>query len=179
MKIAFNKNIQTKIQQEVFYHEGEVEIDNVDYFINKIEEGIINSSNNNLTYVKGFMTPWKYFIEDEKFLILFLNIINKLEEQDNNFAFSSRWKLEECWGIKEVQGGSTTKHTHKECAFSGIIYLNDVDHPLIFDEISINLVPKKGRFAVFSGDLTHYTRRNLTGTNKYALVFNSYFKKDW
>jgi hypothetical protein len=175
MDIRLNKEIYTKIKQDVFYSEGYIDI-NTDYFINKIEQGIAHpSNNNNKTYVKGFMTAWDYFIQDEEFIKIFLKLINKLEYDSSlKDSFAHGWTLKECWGIKEIKGCSTSKHNHASSVFSGIIYLNDVNHDLIFDQLNIKLTPKKGKFAFFSGNLDHFTERNLTDSNKYAIVFNSF-----
>jgi len=175
MEIILNKEIHTKIKQDVFYVEGFIDV-NTNYFINKIEEGINHPSNkNNKTHVKGFMTAWDYFIQDEEFLKIFLQLINKLEHNNTTKeCFPEKWTLNECWGIKEVKGSSTARHSHTSSVFSGIIYLNDVNHDLIFDELDLKLTPKKGKFSIFSGNLHHYTQRNLTDIDKYALVFNAF-----
>jgi hypothetical protein len=175
MSIILNKEIHTKIKQDVFYVEGCVDI-NTDYFINKIEQGIKDISNNtNKTHVKGFMTAWDYFIKDEEFLKVFLKLINKVEHgSTTKDCFPTKWTLKEGWGIKEVRGSSTTRHSHASSVFSGIIYLSDIDHDLIFDELDLKLTPKKGKFSIFSSNLHHYTERNLTDVNKYALVFNAF-----
>lgn len=175
MNIIFNKEIYTKIQQDVFYIEGHIDL-NTDYFINKIEQGIADhSNNNNKTNVRGFMTAWNYFMQDEEFLKVFLELINKIEYNNTtkNY-FPKKWNLKDCWGIKEVKGSCTIEHSHASSVYSGIIYLNDVNHDLLFDELNLKLTPKKGKFSIFSGNLTHYTERNLTNVNKYALVFNAY-----
>ena len=58
MNITVHKEIYTKVLKEVFYCEGQLDI-NVNYFIDKINQGIINSSNNYKTHVKGLMTSWE------------------------------------------------------------------------------------------------------------------------
>lgn len=175
MDIVLKKEIYTKIKQDVFYIDGFIDL-NTDYFINRIEEGInYDSNNNNKTYVKGFMTAWDYFVKDEEFLKVFLKLINKIEYNNTiQDYFPSQWTLKECWGIKEITGSSTTKHHHISTVFSGIIYLNDVKHDLIFDQLGLKLTPEKGKFSIFSGNLTHYTERNLTDISKYAIVFNAF-----
>jgi hypothetical protein len=173
MDVTLNKEIYTKIKQDAFFIEGHIDL-NTDFFIEKIEQGIAHASNNtNKTHVKGLMTAWDYFMQDQEFLKVFLELINKIEHGGTaRDWFPNKWTLKECWGIKEVNGSSTTKHSHGSSVFSGIIYLNDINHDLIFDELNLKLTPKKGKFLIFSGNLQHYTVRNLTVSSKYALVFN-------
>lgn len=167
----FSKQIKTEIKKEVFYLEGKINIDS-NYFIKKIEDGIINSPNNYKTNVQGFMTAWDYFIEDKKFLKIFLNIINNFEHHSVVFQHLPKWKLDSCWGIKEEKGSYTKEHDHLPAVLSGVIYLNDVKQELIFKELNIKVAPEKGKFVIFSPILKHYTERNLEETSKYGLSFN-------
>jgi len=174
MSNFFTKEIQTTIKKEVVYLEGVIDID-ADYFIQQIEKGIVNSTNNYLTNVKGFMTSWDYFLNDGKFREVFINLINNLEYNSClNTSLKNEWSLKHCWGIKEVKGNFTTKHDHLPSTLSGIIYLNKSKQELIFDEINLKVTPEKGKFAVFSSILQHYTERNLDDIPKYAISFNVY-----
>lgn len=167
----FTRQIKTTITTEVFYLDGKIIID-ADYFIKKIDEGTVNSMNNYKTNVKGFMTSWDYFVKDNKFVKIFLDIINNLEYHSCINPCLPEWEILECWGLKETTGGYTVKHEHIPCLLSGVIYLNDAEQELIFDDINIKLRPEAGRFAIFSSNLKHYTERNLEDKFKYALAFN-------
>jgi hypothetical protein len=175
MNITVHKEIYTKVLKEVFYCEGQLDI-NVNYFIDKINQGIINSSNNYKTHVKGLMTSWDYFLKDEEFQKVFLNLMNTIEYHTLTKNFIAPWTLKDCWGIREGKGCYTDKHSHHSAIFSGIIYLNDINHDLIINDLNINLTPKKGKFAIFSGNLEHFTKRNLNDIDKYAIVFNTVSK---
>jgi hypothetical protein len=168
----FTKQIETKIKKKVFYLEGTMDI-NSDYFIQEIEKGIINSTNNHLTNVKGFMTSWDYFLHDEKFKEVFINLINEVEYHACvNTDTKNKWSLKNCWGIKQVKSNYTLEHDHLPNSISGIIYLNNSKQALIFNEINQKLIPEKGKFAVFSSILKHHTERNLEDVPKYAISFN-------
>jgi hypothetical protein len=175
MLLEINKEINKSINQKIFYVEGHIDIDEK-YLINKIEEGINHTLNNNYkTNVRGFMTSWDYFIQDDKFNEIFLNIMNKIEHDSNvKEFFKQKWTLKECWGIKEIKGCFTTEHEHVPSLISGILYLNDVEQDLIFPEINVRLTPKKGKFVLFSSSLLHYAKRNLTDVAKYGISFNLY-----
>jgi hypothetical protein len=168
----FTKQIETQIKKKVFYLEGMIDID-ANYFIQEIEKGIINSQNNHLTNVQGFMTSWDYFLYDEKFKELFINLINKVEHHACvDTETKDSWVLKDCWGLKEVKGNYTKKHHHLPNLISGVIYLNNVKQKLIFEEINVELIPEKGKFAIFSSLLNHFTERNLEDISKYAISFN-------
>lgn len=170
---SFIKEIEKDIKQKVFYLEGSIDID-ADYFINEIEKGIVNSKNNHLTNIKGFMTSWEYFLNDQKFNEVFINIINNVEYHASvdTEILKHPWGLKECWGIKETKGNYTAKHEHLPSIVSGVLYLNSSKQELIFDQINVRLKPEKGKFAIFSSLLEHYTERNLEDTPKYAISFN-------
>jgi hypothetical protein len=63
------KYIERKIQTSVFFFETKLDIaKDKNYLIAKIEEGIKSNTNNNyITNVKGKMTDWNYFVNDQIF----------------------------------------------------------------------------------------------------------------
>jgi hypothetical protein len=177
--MQFKKEIVTKVEIDSFYIEGKIDLD-ADYFIKKIEEGIIDSPQNNTTNVKGFMTPWDYFVRDEEFAKIFVKIINQVENHSTvKNVLPSDWELNECWGLKNILGCQTIRHHHHPAVISGAIYLNESNQELIFDQIDTKLKPEKGSFALFSSHLFHKTERNLSNLPKYGLAFNAYEKNKY
>ena len=79
------KHLQKPINKEVYLIELDLKI-NSNYFINKIEEGIAVSNNNYVTHVRGKMTPWNYFANDENFLSVVKTGVNYLDENINLVA---------------------------------------------------------------------------------------------
>ena len=131
MKIE--KEIKSKIERDFFFVEGSLENIDSDYFINKIEEGILLE--NNLSYktnVMGKVTPWFYFSKDKNFIYLVNQLIDYVEIKKITTA---AYTLLEAWGIKETFADFTQQHSHTPNYLSGVIYLNDHPQKLYFPEI--------------------------------------------
>ena len=68
--IEVKKIIEKKVPMPIFLYEGIVKDLEIDYFIKRIDENLTSLTGR--TNVKGGMTDWKLFAEDEKFV----NILN-------------------------------------------------------------------------------------------------------
>jgi len=172
-----NKYIEKKIQVPIFFAECSIDITDIkDYFISKIEENINSKENNNyITNVKGKMTSWNLFANDQNFH----KILDKGTEQIGKFIKLPRSYLANAWGIKIEKGNETIFHNHRENEFSGILYLNNTELPIHFPELNIYIVPKTGTFLFFSAILNHGTDVNKSEESKYAIAFNFNLFKDW
>lgn len=164
--MILDKEIRSQVLQNYLLVSGLLNIDST-YFIKKIEDSIINSKFNFVTNVKGYMTPWDYFVGDDNFLKTIIPILDKLDEYK-----LLRYELNEAWGLKEEWAHYTKEHNHLPAYLSGVLYLNDHPQELIFTDINISITPEKGRFVVFSSFLNHKTKRNRTDIPKYAISFN-------
>jgi hypothetical protein len=163
------KEIISKRLVDYLFLSGTVDIDS-EYFIKRIEEGIKdNNALSYLTNVKGEHTSFEYFVEDKKFNDFILEIIDYLERL--KFEFKP-YQLMEAWGLKIGYSNYTQIHDHAGSFLSGSLYLNEHNQELIFPEIEKSIIPKKGQFVLFSSDLKHYTKRNLSEKNKYGIAFN-------
>ena len=174
---SINKYIEKEINIPIFFSECSIDItDTKDYFISKIEESINSKENNNhKTNVKGKMTPWNFFVNDQNFH----KILDKGVGQISKFIKLKKSYLEEAWGIKIEKGNETLFHNHDECKFSGILYLNNTELPIYFPQLDINIVPKMGTFLLFSAILNHGTNVNKSEQAKYAIPFNFSEVKIW
>ena len=166
MKIL--KEIVSKVPRDYIFISGTFDIDS-QYFKKRIEEGIKTSTLNYKTNVVGKHTAWQFFNRDDKFMVLLLQMIDHLESLNTNL---DTFHLAESWGIIEKFGDYTKKHHHAPAYLSGVLYLNDHSQKLHFPEIKQEVTPKKGGFVIFSAFLLHYTQRNLTHKDKYAISFN-------
>ena len=161
--------VKKEIKKKIIFIETQLEAD-YEYFIKNINIGIEGSPENFVTNVIGGMTPWDYFLKDEKFLeqiaIPSFNII------EDDAELIEPWELRECWGIRQGKSHYTRIHNHIRCTYSCIFYLNDNDNNLIIPELNIEVVPKKGKLVILSGMLNHRTRRITKNQERYAMVFN-------
>lgn len=165
--IETNKIIEKHLLRKAFLYEIKLEIDS-DYFINKIEEYLKETNLYYKTNVKGKMTAWQAFNNDENFRKVLDQAINYISKH----IHFNKSELESCWGLKLEKGDYTARHNHETSVLSGVLYLNDVQQELIFPDLSINVKPKKGTFIIFTPWLDHMTEINHSDEAKYAIAFN-------
>ena len=166
------------IKDYTFYREikhlfvkGKIDVDS-DYFIKKIDQGVDSDNNRNYrTNVVAGMTDWKYFLGDEKFYETIIPIINILDNKE-----SRSLDIKEAWGVRHRKFDRTKPHDHAPAYLSFVLYLNDHDQPLKFQDIDETVDSSKGSFAIFSSNLTHYCERNISGKPKYLLSWNAFIK---
>ena len=166
MKI--NKEIISKLPRDYVFITGTFDLD-APYFKKRIEEGVKVSSLNYKTNVHGQRTEWKFFNKDEKLGLFFLHVIDYI---DNLNLLLKPFYLHDCWGLIERFGDYTKKHNHGCSLFSGVLYLNNHSQKLYFPEIKEELTTTTRVFVLFNSFLTHYTQRNITHKEKYAISFN-------
>ena len=143
---------------------------NTEYFIERIEHGIKeNDVLNGKTNVLGEMTSWQFFNRD----LQFLSCVHKLMDYVENNVSVCKYSLRDSWGIKESFGHYTKEHNHRGFVWSGVIYLSNVNQPLLFTDINEKVEAKTGNFAIFSSFLNHKTEnRAIYGDTKYGIAFN-------
>jgi|TARA_R100001460_G_scaffold453_2_gene2105 hypothetical protein len=165
------KEIKTFIEQPVFLFVEKIKID-IKYFKHRIDEGIAHESNKNYqSNVQSKMTAWNFFCDDEVFIKqVFRPARNIIETRTREGKF----KLHNAWGIKQSNDEKTISHDHRPSLASGVVYLDDCDQELRFDQIDQVIKPQKGLLVLFSGILNHYTNRNKSN-DKYALSFNLFY----
>jgi|TARA_Y100000114_G_scaffold68125_1_gene62461 hypothetical protein len=167
-------HFEKPVKKQIFFYEVELEPFDENYFIEKIEKGILENNNNNFkSDVQGEMTSFQFFVEDpflEKILKNFLRGIK----------FERGWGivLVDAWGIKMTKGCYTNYHDHIESSYSGILYLSKSSVPLILPELNKKIYPEKYKILFFDSFLNHGTEKIIDET-KYAIAFNFKKNKYW
>ena len=173
--MIISKHIQSKYSKEYYFVTGKFEIDS-NYFIEKIKQSCLSGNNLNYkTNVKSFMTPFNFFLKDDKFLRIVIDFIDYF---DKNYKFN-RYRLHEAWGIEVKPGDKTDFHDHHESLWSGVLYLNSSKQNLIFPDIGEKVEPEPGSFALFSNFLIHGCEKNKENFSKFGISFNFAADKDW
>ena len=172
-----NKFIERKILIDTLFIEYQLDISSIkNSLIQDIELGITDKKNlNHITNVKGNMTQFKYFNNNNNFN----NVLSEFFQKIDVSIQTKPLVLFDAWGIKIDKGQYTELHDHKECVYSGILYLNDANFSTNFPDLNIKIIPKEGSFLLFSGFLTHNTEINNSNISKYAIPFNFVEKKHW
>ncbi len=171
-KIEIRKQIEKRILKEIFLVELELDINAYkDKLIEEINNSVESNRNNNFqTNVKGKMTPWGYFIENEYFVKIIKTVFEKIS--DMKITPNLSVMVTDAWGIK-IEGQEHTKeHAHETVFMSGVIYLSNTNQILNFPELNIDIHPKVGSVVLFSGFLKHGTKNYVFREPKYAIAFN-------
>ena len=171
-KIEIKKHIERPIVKNVFLLEFSLDINDCkDQLIKLIDDSVEGQVNNNYqTNVKGKMTPWSYFVNNEHFNTIMQKVIKKIS--DLKIKPNTKFYINEAWGIKLEGMEHTNIHNHEEAFFSGIVYLSDSDQLLNFPQLNIDIRPRVGSVLIFSGDLEHGTKDHVLKEPKYAIPFN-------
>ncbi len=166
--VIIQKHIEKKIQKDYFFIEGKIKLDS-NYFINKIKEGVgIDDNQTNKTFVRGQMTSWNYFNNDEKFI----KVIHKFMDFVDHEINPSSYYLQDAWGYSLDSGGETRFHDHMPNLWSGAIYFNKHKQTLDFTDIDRKIVPEIGKFVLFSSFLRHGSLKHRETDVKYGISFN-------
>ena len=166
--MKLQKITNDKVKKDYLLIEGFLDMDST-YFIKEINKGIEEKNNNNFkTNIKGYMTSWKYFTNNKKFLKALLPLFDYLDTLPN----IQPYQLGDSWGLKQGFSNFTQDHDHSPNYLAAVIYLNEHKQVLIFPEIKKTFKPKKNSFILFSSFLIHKTTRNLTDKYKYAISIN-------
>jgi hypothetical protein len=173
--MQISKELEKKVQRDYFFIKGQIDID-CNYFIEKIKEGVQSKENMNYrSGVIGKMTSWNFFNDDINF-IKHIKRFNKHIDKNYNLP---PYILSDSWGFINFPGEKTPFHTHFQAIYSGVIYLNDCNQPLLFKEIEQQVDPKAGSFCIFSPWLEHGCEINETEINKFGISFNMGERHPW
>jgi len=171
-----NKEFNRRVAREYFWIQGILDVD-CQYFIEKIKESCASEDNNNYkTNIKGLMTPFKFFLQDEKFLKQIA--LPLVEYIDENYHFK-RYHLFDAWGFEEKPKEKTIFHDHQEALWSAVLYLNNCEQPLEFPQIKQQVKPEEGAFCIFSPFLSHGCNKNPDNVSKFGMSFNFNETKNW
>ena len=166
--MIIHKHIERKILTDYFFIEGKVPVDS-DYFIKNINRAIKKDGNENYkTHVKGQMTGWQHFAEDQKFNEVLTKLI---KEVDTNLNLP-RYRLVDAWGYCLKKHEKTNFHNHKPSLWSAALYLNKHSQKLEFPQINQSVKPERGKFVIFSSLLNHGCKESKSDKVKYGISFN-------
>ena len=172
--MQITKDVQRKLLREYFFIKGKINID-CNYFKEKMKIGFDENENLNYrTNVKGKMTSFKFFVNDKKFQKM-VGEFNMYIDKYQNFH---PYGIQDAWGFTTEPGEGTVPHDHL-CLWSGVVYLNKCDQPLVFKEIDEQVDPEEGSFALFSPWLLHGCEPNTDTVVKWGMSFNMGERKSW
>tara|TARA_R110000822_G_scaffold91624_1_gene211153 strand:- start:267 stop:797 length:531 start_codon:yes stop_codon:yes gene_type:complete len=148
----------------------------IKYFKEKIDQGVLLSENNDRTRVKGEMTDWKYFNEDEifhKFIQEITPLVFKFLQPFQKIAIQSSWG-------NILQGDNhVEEHDHVGSNISGLLYLTDIGPGTDFPDFKRTIKEEAGKFILFHSHSLHGVKKTNLNEKRYSLAFNLYATKYW
>lgn len=150
-----------------------------------------------LPYYKPQHTTTSFRSEDRNVFRYFPDTKEIIEILFRDFARSTLgvkptcdFKIMSSWATMTNSGGESTKHSHCNSYWSGVLYLSDDTSPILFHrqkqativldvetitEYSSNEVahtPSMGQVVFFPSYLTHQVSRNKTNDDRFSIAFN-------
>lgn len=162
------RHIEKEVLKKYFFIEGQVDI-NSSYFIEKITEGFKQKENKSgQTNIQGLMTSFTYFNKDPEFV----KILKTLTAYIDTEIKLNSYYLKNSWGFCTNKNEKTHYHNHEPQMFSGVLYLNNHDLCLNFNEINKSVKPDKGTFVLFSSFLKHGTGVSYSEDTRWGISFD-------
>ena len=131
----------------------------------------ISEKMSNYTNVKGGMTNWLYFLDDDDFKKFFIYLINTHQTTHPHLFeyFLERYEVTNAWGNEIKPNDSLNYHTHP--CWHGILYLTK-GCDLYLPELNIKITPEPGDYYIFPPEVLHGFDKYEGEQNRYSLVFN-------
>jgi hypothetical protein len=126
------------------------------------------------TSVKGKMTDFNYFVNNETFI----NIIKECEIFFLALNFKKLY-LKEAWGNILEQGQIVNEHDHNPAELSGILYLTEGGPGTYFSDAQKTVEEKIGKIVFFDSRMKHSVPSNNYPLKRYTLAFNFFELKPW
>ena len=125
----------------------------------------------NYTNVKGGMTSWHHYIDNDNFKSFLAYLINtyQVTHPDIFEYFLERKKIESAWGNEIKKGDSLNYHAHP--CLHGILYLTK-GCDLILPELNLKISPEPGDYYIFPAEILHGFDISTEEQNRYSLIFN-------
>jgi hypothetical protein len=142
-----------------------------------IHNFILNIKNNldekmsGYTNVKGGMTSWIHFLNNDDFKKFFIYLINKHQTTHPHLFqyFLEKYEITNAWGNEIKPNDSLNYHTHH--CWHGILYLTK-GCDLILPELNLQITPEPGDYYIFPPEVLHGFDKYEGENNRYSLIFN-------
>jgi len=132
----------------------------------------------NYTEVKGGMTSWHHYLDNDNFKGLLAYLINTHQTTHPEIFeyFLEKYVVENAWGNEIKKGDSLNYHIHP--CLHGILYLTK-GCDLILPELNLKITPEPGDYYIFPPEILHGFDKYQGENNRYSLIFNIVQQKDY
>ena len=137
----------------------------------------LDSTMENYTNVKGKMTSWTHFLDNDNFKGLLAYLINQHQNSNSDMFkyFLEKYTISDAWGNEIKKGDSLDYHMHP--CWHGILYLTE-GCDLMLPELNIKITPKSGDYYIFPPEILHGFNKSEKEEDRYSLIFNIIQKKE-
>lgn len=131
----------------------------------------LDPNKNNYTNVKGGMTDWNHYLDNDNFKGFIAYLINTHQTTSPQIFkyFLERYEIINAWGNEIKLNDSLNYHRH--ICWHGILYLTK-GCDLILPELNIRITPEPGDYYIFPPDILHGFDESPEESNRYSLIFN-------
>ena len=125
----------------------------------------------NYTNVKGGMTKWDHFLNNDNFKGFLAYLINTHQTTSPDLFkyYLEKHTIEEAWGNEIKEKDSVEYHVHH--SWNGILYLTE-GCDLILPELNMTITPRPGDYYIFPPEILHGFDKSNIKENRYSIVFN-------
>jgi hypothetical protein len=131
----------------------------------------LDSSMENYTNVKGGMTDWFHYVDNDNFKTFISYLINTHQTTHPSVFqhFLEKNTISNAWGNEIKFNDSLEYHTHS--CIHGILYLTK-GCDLILPELNLKITPEPGDYYIFPPEILHGFNKSDEEKNRYSLIFN-------
>ena len=131
----------------------------------------LDSSMENYTNVKGGMTSWCHYIDNDNFKTFIAYLINTHQTTHPSIFqhFLEKNTISNAWGNEIKPEDSLDYHTHP--CVHGVLYLTK-GCDLILPELNLKITPEPGDYYIFPPEILHGFSKSDDKKNRYSLIFN-------
>tara|TARA_Y100001937_G_scaffold123455_1_gene186363 strand:+ start:1069 stop:1698 length:630 start_codon:yes stop_codon:yes gene_type:complete len=131
----------------------------------------LDSTMENYTNVKGGMTNWCHYIDNDNFKTFISYLINTHQTTHPKLFkyFLEKNTIQNAWGNEIKKEDSLDYHTHP--CWHGVLYLTK-GCDLILPELNLKILPQPGDYYIFPPEILHGFGKSNDEINRYSLVFN-------
>jgi len=131
----------------------------------------LNPVMENYTNVKGGMTSWDHYVDNDNFkgFIAYLINVHQTTHPEIFEYFLEKKTIENAWGNEIKKGDSLNYHTHS--CLHGILYLTK-GSDLILPQLNLKISPEPGDYYIFPPEILHGFDISSEEQNRYSLIFN-------
>jgi hypothetical protein len=163
-----------KVEKEVFLLTSQI---NNNELINNLILDIkkLKVNQEKITNVKGGFTGFESLVDNNNF-----HNFLKCIKTEINLVYKKHFLIKNAWANICKKNDEVLEHAHQDItAFCGILYLTEGGPGTFFNEISLNIEEKVGRFILFHPILLHSVKKIENDIERISVAFNMSEIKDW